>query len=238
MTFSVLFVFTSANRNLTGGQTGWYLPEAAHPYWVLIPHAKIDFAAPGGPNPEADAYSVQTFTDEGCVKFLQDETVNAKLANAKKLTEVNVKDYDAIFYVGGAGPVLDLAEDPVNAKLASEAREFGVIHEEQFYQAGKITSAVCHGPAALVQAVDASGKSVFAGKKCTGFSNFEEEIIDGVAGIPFLVQTRIEELGGKYEKAAEPWDSHVVVDGHLITGQNPASAGPIGEAILKALKQR
>ncbi|KAG6812327.1 hypothetical protein H0H92_003411 [Tricholoma furcatifolium] len=238
MTFSILFVFTSANRTLTGSQTGWYLPEAAHPYWVLIPHAKIDFAAPAGPNPEVDASSVKNFTDEGSVKFLLDETVNAKLANAKKLTEVNVKDYDAIFYIGGQGPVLDLAKDPVNAKLASEARDFGVIHEKQFYQAGKITSAVCHGPAALVQAVDASGKSVFAGKKCTGFSNVEEELSGGVAGVPFLLENKLEELGGKYEKAAKPWESHVVVEGHLITGQNPASAGPIGEAILKALKQR
>jgi putative intracellular protease/amidase len=89
---------------------------------------------------------------------------------------------------------------------------------------------------ALVQAVDGSGKSIFAGKSFTGFSNAEEEQVGKVKDIPFLLETKIGELGGKYEKAAEPWGAKVVVDGHLITGQNPASAGPIGEAIRKALQ--
>ncbi|KNZ79853.1 putative chaperone protein HSP31 [Termitomyces sp. J132] len=234
---SVLFVFTSANKTLSGRQTvrpavsqvlsaGWYLPEAAHPYWVLAPHAKIDFAAPAGPNPEVDEGSLQAYlNDEGSQKFLKDETVKSKLANAKKLTEVNVKDYDAIFYVGGHGPVIDLANDPENAKLAS-----------QFYQSGKIVSAVCHAPAALVGAVDADGKSIVAGKKFTGFSNVEEDLVNGAKDIPFSLEDKLQALGGKYEKAAEPWGSHVVVDGNLLTGQNPASAEPLGQAILKALK--
>jgi len=101
---------------------GWYLPEAAHPYYILAPHAKIDFASPAGPNPPVDDYSVRSYSeDEECIKFLNDATVNTKFADAKKLSDVSVKDYDAIFYVGGHGPVLDLASDPVNAKLASEA---------------------------------------------------------------------------------------------------------------------
>jgi len=97
------------------------LPEAAHPYYVLAPHVKIDFASPAGPNPPVDEYSVKTFSDEGSVKFLNDPTVKAKLAGAKKLSDVASEDYDAIFYIGGQGPVLDLASDPVNAKLASQA---------------------------------------------------------------------------------------------------------------------
>ncbi|KAG6919389.1 hypothetical protein DXG01_006272 [Tephrocybe rancida] len=223
---SVLFVLTSANKTLLGHQTGWYLPEAAHPYWVLAPHANIDFASPAGPNPEIDIGSVKAFAnDEESQRFLNDETVKGKLASAKKLSDVNVKDYDAIFYVGGHGPAIDLPFDTTNANLAS-----------QFFQAGKITSAVCHGPAALVAAVDASGKSIFSGKKFTGFSNVEEDITGSVKEIPFLLEDKIKELGGHYEKAAEPWGNHVVVDGNLITGQNPASAVSIGEAILKALK--
>jgi len=157
---------------------------------------------------------------------LNDETVKDKFARAKKLADVNPADYDAIFYVGGHGPVIDLPFDQTNAKLAS-----------QFYQAGKITSAVCHGPAALVGAVNASGNSIFAGKSATGFSNAEENIVDKVKEIPFLLEDKIKALGGKYEKASEPWKSHVVVDGNLITGQNPASAAGVGEAILKALKK-
>jgi hypothetical protein len=97
------------------------LPEAAHPYYVLAPHVKIDFASPAGPNPPVDEYSVKASSDEESVKFLNDPTVKAKLAGAKKLSDVAAEDYDAIFYVGGHGPVLDLASDPVNAKLASQA---------------------------------------------------------------------------------------------------------------------
>ncbi|EJD48569.1 ThiJ/PfpI [Auricularia subglabra TFB-10046 SS5] len=225
----ILFVYTSADKTLTGAETGYYLPEAAHPYYVLSPHFEIDFTSPAGANPPVDPSSVQSFKDDaGCTRFLADETVRAKFANAKKLSEVNEKDYAAIFYVGGHGPVIDLASDPVNAKLASA-----------FWQAGKVTAAVCHGPAyrrGLVQAVDASGKSIFAGRKAVSFSNAEEEIAQKVKDIPFLVESRIVELGGTFEKAPEPFAAKVIVDGKLITGQNPASAEGVGEAILKALK--
>lgn len=222
----ILFVFTSADKTLTGAATGWYLPEAAHPYYVLAPHFEIDFASPAGANPPIDPSSVQSFKDDaGSTRFLADEGVKAKFAGAKKLSDVDVKDYAAIFYVGGHGPVIDLASDPVNAKLASA-----------FWQAGKVTAAVCHGPAGLVQAVDASGKSIFAGRKAVSFSNAEEEIAQKVKDIPFLVESRIVELGGTFEKAPEPFVAKVIVDGKLITGQNPASAQGVGEAILQALK--
>lgn len=220
----ILFVFTSVNRTLTGAQTGWYLPEAAHPYYVLHEKHNIDFAAPNGPNPEVDEGSVQMFKDDESVKFLQDPEVKQKLANAKKLSEVDAKDYDVIFYIGGHGPMIDLAFDPVNAKLASA-----------FFQAGKLTTAVCHGPGALVGATDASGKSIFEGRNATGFSDDEEEQVGKVKDVPFLLEARIKKLGGKYTKAEAAWEPKVVVDGHLITGQNPASAKGVGEAILKAL---
>jgi len=223
---SVLFVFTSANKNLCGEQTGWYLPEAAHPYYVLSPHVGIDFASPAGPNPPVDENSVKMYAeDKEAAKFLKDEVVKSKLAKAQKLSEVQVADYDAVFYIGGHGPVMDLASDPVNAKMASE-----------FWQSGKIVSAVCHGPAALVGAVDTNGKSIFSGRSFTGFSNAEEKAVDGDKKIPFNLEDKITELGGKFEKADALWDPKVVVDGRLITGQNPNSAGAIGEAILKAVQ--
>ncbi|KAH9853675.1 class I glutamine amidotransferase-like protein [Lenzites betulinus] len=223
MSKRILFVFTSANKTLTGAQTGWYLPEGAHPYYVLSSKYQIDFASPNGPNPPVDEGSVQNFKDD-VPKFLEDATVQQKFASAKKLADVSAADYDAVFYVGGHGPVMDLASDPVNIKLASD-----------FFRAGKITSAVCHGPAAIVGATDAEGKSIFKGRKATGFSDLEEEQIGKVKDVPFLLEARIKELGGAYEKAPEPWKPHVVQDGNLITGQNPASAHPIAEAIDKAL---
>ncbi|KAF5331729.1 hypothetical protein D9611_007723 [Ephemerocybe angulata] len=223
---SVLFVFTSANKTLTGAETGWYLPEAAHPYYVLAPHVNIDFASPAGPNPPLDPASVEAFKeDKQSMDFLKDATVKQKFQNARKISDVKPNDYDAIFYVGGHGPVIDLASDPVNAKLASD-----------FWAANKIVSAVCHGPAALVQAVDSNGKPIFAGRQFTGFSNEEENQVGKVKDVPFLLEDKIQSLGGKYTKADKPWGPKVVVDGKLITGQNPASAAGVGEAILKALK--
>ncbi|KZT29311.1 ThiJ/PfpI [Neolentinus lepideus HHB14362 ss-1] len=224
MSKRILFVFTSCNKTVTGAQTGWYLPEAAHPYYTLSPHFTIDFAAPLGANPPVDEDSVQMFKDDESQKFLMDETVQKKFASAKKLSDVNVDDYDAVFYVGGHGPVIDLASDPVNVKLASE-----------FYRKGKITSAVCHGPAALVGATDSEGKSIFDGKAFTGFSNAEEEAVGKVKDVPFLLEDKIKSLGGKYE-AAEPWQPKFVISGHLYTGQNPASAKPLAEAILAGMK--
>ncbi|KAG9104743.1 hypothetical protein FRC06_011225 [Ceratobasidium sp. 370] len=220
----VLFVFTSANKTLTGAQTGWYLPEAAHPYYILKGKHTIDFAAPKGPNPDVDEGSVKAFTDDESVKFLQDPEVKQKFATAKKLSDVDPNEYDAIFYVGGHGPVIDLPTDQANIKLASH-----------FFNAGKPTAAVCHGPAALVGVKDEAGKSIFSGRNATGFSDAEEEQAGKVKDVPFLLETRIKELGGNYGKASEAWGPKVVVDGHLITGQNPASAKGVGEAILKAL---
>ncbi|KAG6835825.1 hypothetical protein H0H93_014298, partial [Arthromyces matolae] len=206
---------------------GWYLPEAAHPWYILSPHATIDFAAPAGPNPEVDEDSVQIFAeDEEAQKFLKDPVVLDKLAKTKKLSEVNVADYDIILYIGGHGPVIDLASDPLNAKIASE-----------FFQSGKITAAVCHGVAALAGAVDADGKSVYAGRRVTGFSTAEEIAVGKVEDIPFLPEAKVVELGGKYEKATELWAPYVVIDGNLYTGQNPASAAPLAKEILKALKR-
>ncbi len=135
---------------------------------VLAPKYDIDFAAPDGPNPPVDAGSVAAFQDD-VPKFLEEPTVQAKLAAAKKLSDVNVADYDAVFYPGGHGPVLDLPTDPVNVKLASD-----------FFRAGKVTAAVCHGPAALVGATDANGDSIFKGRRATAFSDAEEEAVDKV----------------------------------------------------------
>lgn len=223
---SILFVFTSADKTLSGKPTGWYLPEAAHPYYVLEPHFNIDFASPKGPNPPIDQSSIKPYEkDEECVKFLNDAIVQSKLTTMKKLVDVDEKDYCAVFYVGGHGPIMDLASDPVNARLAS-----------QFYQKGKVTAAVCHGVGALVGATDANGKSIFVGKPFTGFSNVEEEQVNMVQELPFLLEDKIRSVGGRYEKNELPWGPKVVVDGIVITGQNPASASPLGHALLKSLK--
>ncbi|KAJ7781291.1 ThiJ/PfpI [Mycena metata] len=223
---AVLFVLTSASKTLTGAQTG-YLPEAAHPYYVLAPHATIDFASPAGPNPPIDEGSIKAFeSDAECKKFLADETVKGKLASAKKLSDISVKDYDAIFYVGGHGPVIDLPVDQTNIRLASEVggcvdleplfSPFVVLPSRKDHQRGLPRTCVSFEQnrkdrwlipcsRALVGATDAEGKSIFAGKAFTGFSNAEETQVGKVKDIPFLLEDKITSLGGKYEKADEAW---------------------------------
>jgi len=223
---SVLFVFTSADKTPSGKPIGWYLPEAAHPYYVLSPYATIDFASPAGPNPPISQSSIQAYSsDVECQNFLQDETIQSKLKNALKLSDVKEADYDAIYYVGGHGPLFDLATDEINAKLVSD-----------FWNNDKIVSAVCHGPAGLIGAKDKSGNSIFSGKKTTALSNEEEGLVGWTEFVPFLLEDKIKSLGGQYEKSAEAFGIKVVVDGKLLTGQNPSSSKPLAETILQKLR--
>lgn len=225
MVSKILIVFTSADKGLTGGPSGWYLPEAAHPYYVLAPHFDIDFASPKGANPPVDPVSVANYKDDGSVKFLVDEVVQQKLATCKKLSDVKASDYVAIFYVGGQGPCIDLAFDPVSTELANE-----------FWRTGKIVSAVCHGPGALIGCTDASGQSIFKGRRATCFTVAEEKQLGTQDNIPFQPEEKLKDLGAAFEIADELFGVKAVVDGKLLTGQNPASALALGEEVLKALK--
>lgn len=131
------------------------------------------------------------------------------------------QEFDAIFYPGGVGPMFDLATDAESQALIAE-----------FVAAGKPVASVCHGPAAFTGV-----PGLLAGKRVTGFSNAEEEVTGVKDHLNFLLETKLREVGGRYEKAAEPWGEHVVVEdgGKLITGQNPASSKGVGEALAKAI---
>jgi len=225
-TSKILMVLSSASETYTGKQAGWYLPEAAHPYYSFIQAGfHVDFVSPSGPYPPVSQRSVEAFKDDESVKFLQDPDVTNKLSNCKTLEDVNPSEYEAIFYVGGHGPMIDLAKDPKNAKLVGE-----------FWKSGLLVAAVCHGPAGLVLAKDSNGRSIFEGKKVTAFSNEEEKAAGFSAeDLGFLLEDRITELGGKVDNVGA-FKPHVVVDGKLYTGQNPASAKPLAERIVKDLK--
>jgi putative intracellular protease/amidase len=225
----VLFVLTSHDQmGNTGNPTGWYLPEFAHPYEVLAPHAEITIASPKGGKAPLDPSSVEAFKeDKISSKFLKEKT--ALWENTEKLEKFlgRAGEFDAIFYVGGHGPMFDLATDATSHKLINE-----------FYKQNKIISAVCHGPAALTNVKLPDGASLISGQAVTGFSNTEETTVGLMEAMPFSLEDKLNtESGGKFEKAAEDWGVKVVVarDGKLITGQNPASATGVGEAIKKAI---
>ncbi|KAK3352661.1 DJ-1/PfpI family protein [Lasiosphaeria hispida] len=224
----VLVVLTSHEKlGNTGRLTGWYLPEFAHPYdGFKAAGFEVTVASPKGGVAPLDAGSVEMFkNDPSSVKFLNQ---NKELwENTEKLESFLGKadQFDAIFYPGGHGPMFDLPIDATSQKLIVE-----------FASKGKIVSAVCHGPAAFVNVKTEDGEYFLRGKEVTGFSNVEEDQVQLSKEMPFLLEDRlIEATGGKFVKADEPWGVKVVVDGKLITGQNPASAKRVGEAIVEAL---
>ncbi|KJX92145.1 hypothetical protein TI39_contig5907g00003 [Zymoseptoria brevis] len=229
MSPKVLFVLSSHDQmGNTGKPTGWYLPEMAHPYYKLEGEADITVVSPAGGKAPLDPASVEMFKEDAeAQQFLKEKS--ALWENTEKLSDYigKASQFDAIFYVGGHGPMFDLATDEKSHQLIRE-----------FYEAGKVVSAVCHGPAAFAKVKLSDGSYLVNGAEVTGFSNTEEDQVQLSSVMPFMLEDELKKNGGKYVKADEPWGAKVVSsgkNGKLLTGQNPNSAGPIGEAILKAL---
>jgi putative intracellular protease/amidase len=206
----------------TGKKTGFWLEEFAAPYFTFVDAgAQVTVASPRGGNPpldpKSDAPEGQT---EYTRRFKEDPKAQDVLAHTVKLKTVKADDYDAVFYPGGHGPMWDLAYDPKSNELV-----------ESFYKAGKTVAAVCHAPAVLHNA-KIKGEPLVKGKRVTGFTNSEEEAVQLTKVVPFLVEDELKRLGGRFEKAAD-WESFVIEDGNLITGQNPASSKAAAEKVLE-----
>ena len=221
----VLMVLTSHDRlGDTGEKTGFWLEEFAAPYYVFK-DAGIDvaLASPKGGQPPIDPKSDdpanQTASQD---RFKGDPQAQAMLANTQRLDGVAAADYDAVFYPGGHGPLWDLAEDAKSIQLI-----------ENFYTTGKPVAAVCHAPAVL-RHVEIDGAPIVKGKRVTGFTNSEEAAVHLTDVVPFLVEDELKRLGGKFEKV-EDWGTLAIVDGRLITGQNPASSEATAKALLGVL---
>ena len=222
----ILMVLTShAELGDTGEKTGFWLEELAAPYYVFKDAgAEITLASPKGGQPPLDPKSNDpSFQTDATRRFEADPEAKAALAATRKLSEVSPKDFDAVFYPGGHGPLWDLAEDPASIRLIESA-----------IGASKPVAAVCHAPAVLRHVKASDGKPLVQGKTVTGFANTEEEAVGLTKIVPFLVEDILKRSGGVYSKAAD-WRSHVVTDGLLITGQNPASSAEAARALLKHL---
>jgi putative intracellular protease/amidase len=225
---SILFILTSHNKlGSLDKPTGWYLPELAHPYTVLRNKSSITVASPKGGEAPLDPASIDAAKDDDVsVQFLNND--QAVWKTTSKLSDYigKARDFDAIFYVGGHGPMFDLVDDATSQQLIRE-----------FWEEGKIVSAVCHAPAVFYNVKLSDGTLLVAGKEVTAFTNAEEEQAGLTDALPFLPEDALGKAsGGKFVKASEPWGVKVAVSGRLITGQNPASASAVGEEIAKALK--
>ncbi|MFG5778174.1 type 1 glutamine amidotransferase domain-containing protein [Comamonas sp. J-3] len=222
----ILVVLTSHDQlGNTGEKTGFWLEELAAPYYTFLDAgAELTLASPKGGQPPLDPKSNEPgFQTEATRRFENDTAAMQALATTKKLADVSLAQFDAVFYPGGHGPLWDLAEDPVSIALI-----------EQAIQAGKPVAAVCHAPGVLRHTKGADGKPLVFGKTVTGFSNSEEEAVGLTKVVPFLVEDMLKAHGGSYAKAAD-WQSHVQVDGLLVTGQNPGSSEASAQALLKLL---
>ncbi|KAH8686186.1 class I glutamine amidotransferase-like protein [Ilyonectria robusta] len=211
-------------------KTGWYLPELVHPYNDLVSHVDIVMASPKGGEAPIDPYSIEDSKgDEACQEFLRDKEHLWKHTMKLESFLGRSSDYAGIFFIGGHGPMFDLAVDTTSHALVRE-----------FYESGKIVSAVCHGPAALVNIKLSDGTYMVKDQAVTGFSNAEEDAYKFTDAMPFLLEDELRNHGGKYEKADQLFGVKVVVSGksgNLVTGQNPPSAGVIGKTLVEVIQK-
>jgi putative intracellular protease/amidase len=223
----ILMVLTSHEElGDTGKKTGFWLEEFAAPYY-LFKDAKADITlvSPKGGQPPLDPKSDEPDSQTAATeRFKRDADGQAALANTLKLSDISADDYDAVFFPGGHGPLWDLAEDGISISLI-----------ESMYVSGKPVAAVCHAPAVLRNAKAPDGSPLIKGKSVTGFSNSEEDAVQLSAVVPFLLEDALKSKGAIYSKA-DDWQPYVVNDGHLITGQNPASSEAVANAVLEQLK--
>jgi putative intracellular protease/amidase len=222
----ILMVITSHDKlGYTGRKTGFWLEELAAPYFTFKDAgAQIVLTSPKGGQPPLDPKSNEpNFQTDLTHRFEADAAAKAQLASTVRLDSVKSDDFDTIFYPGGHGPMWDLAEDQNSIKLI-----------ESFLAAGKPVALVCHAPGALRHVKRPDGKPLVQGKKVTGFTNSEEEAMGLTKVVPFLVEDELKAKGGIFSKT-EDWAVHVVTDGLLITGQNPASSGPAAKVLLETL---
>ena len=223
---SVLMILTSHDQlGYTGKKTGFWLEEFAAPYYAFRDAGvAITLASPKGGQPPLDPKSDEPANQtHDTDRFRTDTDAQAALGSTLKLSTLQAADYDAVFYVGGHGPLWDLAEDAYSIALI-----------ETMYAAGKPVAAVCHGPGVLRHPRRADGQPLVAGKKVTGFTNSEEAAVQLTDVVPFLVEDELKRLGGQYSQLAD-WQPYAVVDGNLVTGQNPASSVVVAQAVLKLL---
>lgn len=219
----ILMIVTSHEElENTDSTTGLWIGEFTDPYYEFIDKRyDVTVASPKGGKPPIDPMSELTENITGSNRRYQDDPDAQKILNTTvTLDHVNASDYDGVFFPGGHGPMFDLASNEKSGQLILD-----------FLNTGKPVASVCHGPAALIKAAELD-PSILKGKKVTGFSNLEEKLAMKADNIPYTLENRLKELGADYHSGLVPFLSHTEVDGLLITGQNPLSAGPTAKALI------
>jgi putative intracellular protease/amidase len=220
-----LIVVTSISSMNGEEATGFWLSELTHPYYALVDSGvDVDIVSIEGGIAPIDPRS-KNEDDPLNERFMADELLVKNLATIISLSEVDESKYQAIVFAGGHGTMWDFPTAPAVQDKAMS-----------IYNQGGVIAAICHGPAALVNLRLENGDYFVAEKKVAGFTNEEERIVGLTEVVPFLLQDKLIERGAIYQEA-EPWSRHVVVDGRLITGQNPQSAAAVGKTVSELLHE-
>lgn len=225
MNKNALIVVTNHNKlGNTDEKTGWFLAEVSHVYWPLINAGfTVDFASPKGGEAPVEEKSMKLDDPEN-KSFVEKLNVKTGIATIA-MKNIDPSKYGVIYFAGGHGTMWDF---PDNADIE---RVTSLIYEN-----GGVVSAVCHGPSALTSIKLSDGKYLINDKTINSFTDSEEREVGKDKIVPFLLESRLRDRGGKFE-AGKNWENKVVVDGRLVTGQNPQSASSLGQAIVRTFSQ-
>lgn len=225
---NILMVLTSHSQlGNTGKKTGFWLEELAAPYYVFRDaRATVTLASPRGGQPPLDPKSNEAaFQTDDTRRFEKDPEATQALANTRELGRIDSADFDGVFFPGGHGPLWDLTNDRNALSLI-----------EGMLAAKKPVALVCHAPGILTKAKAPNGEPIAKGRAVTGFTDAEEAAMNLVDVVPYLLEDVLKEQGARFS-ATELWGVHVVQDGLLITGQNPASSKKTAGTLLEALRK-
>jgi putative intracellular protease/amidase len=224
---SVLFITTSHNDlGESGLKTGVWLEEVATPYYRLREESiHIEIASVDGGNIPIDPVSEsKNWMTEDTIRFKDDKTAMLLMNTSLRLDKVNPSEYDLVYFPGGHGPMWDFVNNPLlNNTL------------QHFIQEDKVIAAMCHGVSVLVDTFDADGNVFVKGREITSFADSEEIGVGAEKLVPFLLESKLTELGGIYSKGND-FSSYTIVDKNLITGQNPASSSEMADKMIELLK--
>lgn len=224
----LLIITTSAaTMGASPEPTGLWLEELTTPYYLFRDAGLAVTLASvrGGPVPvDPRSLAPAGENDASVERYLADPAAQAEVADTPCFETLSPADYDGLFLPGGHGTMFDY---PLSDSLARLVADFDA--------AGKVVAAVCHGPAGLVAARRADGTPVVSGRRVAGFTDSEERAVGLDAAVPFLLETRLRALGAQYQSGPD-FAPFAVQDGPLITGQNPASARPVADLVIAALR--
>jgi len=223
----ILMITTSADRMTPGTEpTGVWLEELTTPYYAFRDAgAEVTVASISGGAVPIDARSISAAgeNDASVERYLKDMALQSEVANTPAFTTIDPAGYDALFLPGGHGTMFDYPHSEALAHLV-----------ERFDREGKVVAAVCHGPAGLVSAKNADGTPFVTGRRLAAFTDSEERAVGLDKAVPFLLESRLRELGARHE-AAPDFEAFALRDGRLVTGQNPASATTTARLVLEAI---